>query len=277
MRRGRWLLVGGALALTAACSGAADAPTSTTATTTSAAADSSKLRVTVPALGGVAAPAESAAVGSAAGGSTAGSETASSEAPETTSGADLPPTETAPVASAPTAPATVAVELVDCDDCAVIATRSNVAGDLSAALITSGGRATLLSVDAAGSVIGILNVPYGATFPAPGDGQLACGDDGRCVVVAAQPDGRAILSAFLLTETGAWQDLSGSGGFVSATTRGQPVMAAGSVGVAIQVSDGTTTVWTVLHWNGELFATVGCAPDAAAPDLTALSLASCLS
>lgn len=197
-------------------------------------------------------------------------------------GSGAPPTGSVPVASTPGAadpalPTTVNVQLVDCADCAVIGTHANVVGSYSAALTTRGGRATLLAVDPAGTVAGVLNVPYGVSFPPPAEGRLACGAGGRCVVVAGQPDGTAVLSVFELTAAGTWRDLSGAGGFVSATSKGAPVAIEDSLGVAIQVSDGATTVWTVLSWNGQQFSVLGCAPDGDAPDLAALDLTSCLS
>ncbi len=106
---------------------------------------------------------------------------------------------------------------------------------------------------------------------------LACGTGSRCVVVGALPAGRAILSAFELTESGAWRDLSGDGGFVSATAKGYPVVLQDSLGVAIQDSNGTSTVWMVLSWTGQFYTVLGCAPDAAVADLTALSSNICLS
>lgn len=178
---------------------------------------------------------------------------------------------------APAALSTVTLDLVGCADCTVLGTHADVVAGYSVALILRGGRATLLSVDGDGAVVGAINVPYGSTFPAPPDGRLACGAGGRCVLAAAQPDGRTILSAYELGATGTWRDLSGTGGFLSATSSGGPVALEDAYGAAIQVSDGTTTVWTVLSWDGERFSSIGCAPDAPAPDLAALSLTSCLS
>ena len=166
--------------------------------------------------------------------------------------------------------------LANCDGCTVIATASSVSDGLSAALIGQNGRALLLSLDASGGVRGASNVPYGSTFPSPADGRLACGADGRCVVVAAA-DGHAVLSAFQLNADGSWTDLSGSGGFVSATSDGLAVPLEGGYAAAIKVGDGSTTVWTVLAWTGSGFGVVGCTPDAAAPDLAALDLDTCLS
>lgn len=180
-------------------------------------------------------------------------------------------------ATAPAAAIPVPVDLVGCDDCEVLATRAAVVGTYAAALISRGGRANLLSLDPTGTVVGIVNIPYGATFAAPPDRMLACGAGGRCVVVAAQPDGRAILSAYQLADNGGWLDLSGAAGFVSATTKGLVVPLEDAYGVAIQVSDGTTTVWTVLSWNGTMYGSIGCAPDAETPNLSLLDPQLCLS
>ena len=111
------------------------------------------------------------------------------------------------------------VSLANCDGCTVLATHRGVTGELSAALVGTGsGRAILLSVGGDGQVSGVIGVPYGAAFSAPDGGVLACAQ-GRCVVQGRQSDGRAILSAFELTDTGAWRDVSGDDAFPSATER----------------------------------------------------------
>ena len=120
-------------------------------------------------------------------------------------------------------------------------------------------------------------VSSGVTFAAPPDGRLACGAGGRCLVQATQADGNAVLSAFGLGADGQWTDLSGSDGFVSATDKAVPVVLEDALGAAVQVTDGTTTVWNVLAWNGSEFATIGCGPGGDAPDLAALDMAACLS
>ncbi len=171
----------------------------------------------------------------------------------------------------------VQVRLAECADCQVLGTHANVVDGYSAALISQGGRAVIAAIDPSGAPAGILAVPYGVTFAAPADGRLACGAGGRCIVVAAMADGRAVLSAYGLAADGTWTDLSGSGGFVSATAKGLPVSLEDELGAAVQDTDGTRTVWNVLSWNGSAFATLGCGPDADTPDLTSLDLALCLS
>jgi hypothetical protein len=132
-----------------------------------------------------------------------------------------------------------------------------------------------MAVDSSGEARSIANIPYGTTFPAPADGVLVCGAT-RCVIAAMSADGRAVLSAFELTDAG-WVDRSGSGGFRSATSRGVPVLLDGGAAAAIQLSDGSTTVWTVLAWNGRNYTAAGCMPDAETPDLAAIDPARCLS
>ncbi len=171
----------------------------------------------------------------------------------------------------------VSVELVDCPGCSVIATRAAVMGDLSAAMISREGRVALLSVATDGAVRGAINVPYGSSFPAPADGVLNCDATSKCVLLAYQPDGTAMLSAFELTSTGAWRDISGDGAFPSATAKGGVVALAAGLGIAVQVSDGTTIAWMVLGWTGEFYTTAGCAPDGPLPTAAVLDPAKCLS
>ena len=261
----------------AGCGGADGSGGSSTAavgssTTAIATSVPSKLVVTVPSL--------SASDG---GSVPVSSPEASSVAAETaatiseTSISDGPPASESAAPAETSAPATVDVTLANCEECTVIGTAAGVAGGLSVALISQNGRAVLLSLDGSGAVRGASNVPYGSTFPSPPDGRLGCGGDARCVVVGAQPDGHAVLSAFQLNGDGSWTDLSGSGGFVSATGDGVAVPLEGGYAAAIKVSDGATTVWTVIAWNGSAFAVVGCTPDGATPDLSALDLGVCLS
>ncbi len=186
--------------------------------------------------------------------------------------------EASPAApAAPSVPASVEVQLVGCQDCQVLGTHGDVVGGYSAALVSQGGRAAVISVDRAGTLVAIQSVPYGVTFAAQPDGRLACGAGGRCLVLATQADGKAVLSAFGLGADGRWTDLSGSDGFVSATDKAVAVMLEDALGAAVQVTDGTTTIWNVLAWNGSEFATLGCGPDGDAPDLPSLDLAACLS
>ncbi|MEP6980846.1 MAG: hypothetical protein ABJA16_08810 [Nakamurella sp.] len=238
-----------------------------------------KLQVTVPGLGG-APVAESDTAPAATGGDSPAIPTDTAVAASSTDAEDGVAVEASP--AAPTSPAggagaTVDVQLVGCGDCQVLGTHADVVAGYSAALISQGGRAAVISVDPAGGLVGIMAVPYGVTFAVQPGGRLACGAGGRCLVVAAQSDGRIVLSAFALGADGNWTDLSGSGGFVSATTKGLPVALEDALGAAVQVTDGTTTVWNVLAWNGSGFATLGCGPDGDTPDLATLELANCLS
>lgn len=170
------------------------------------------------------------------------------------------------------------VSLANCDGCAVVATHRDVTGGRSAALVSTGsGRALLLSVDADGQVAGVIGVPYGAAFPAPDDGVLPCAQ-GRCVVSGRQPDGRAMLSAFDLTDSGAWRDVSGDDAFPSATERSAVVDLDGELAIAVQDQASAAAVWMLYTWGGERFAVLGCAPDGDPPASAAdVSPAGCLS
>jgi len=207
--------------------------------------------------------------------------------PETTAAAEVPdpPTDapaptTAPAEAAPAAPPGEAlnVSLANCDGCTVLATHRGVAGDLSAALVGTGsGRAVLLSVGADGAVAGVIGVPYGAAFSAPEGGVLAC-EQARCVVQGRQNDGRAILSAFELTGSGAWRDVSGDDAFPSATERAAIVELGGQLGIAVQDQGDGPAVWMLYTWGGDRFAVVGCAQDGAPPaSVDAVSPSACLS
>jgi hypothetical protein len=198
---------------------------------------------------------------------------------------DLPTDAQAPAAVTDAPPATppgdaLNVSLANCDGCTVLATHRGVAGDLSAALVGTGsGRAVLLSVGADGSVAGVIGVPYGAAFPAPDGGVLAC-EQARCVVQGRQSDGRAILSAFELTGSGAWRDVSGDDAFPSATERAAVVELGGQLGIAVQDQADGPAVWMLYRWDGDggRFAVVGCAPDGTPPaSLDAVTPSGCLS
>ena len=177
--------------------------------------------------------------------------------------------EAAPAATQPPAPPAgdpVPISLANCDGCSVLATHRAVSGDLSAALVgTQAGRAILLSVDPDGQVKGVIGVPYGASFAAPANGVLACDGQARCAVEGTQPDGRAILSAFELTETGAWRDVSGDDAFPSATERAGVIDLGGELGLAVQVQGAAAAVWMLYQWSGDRFTVVGCAPDGDLP------------
>jgi hypothetical protein len=213
--------------------------------------------------------------------STGPSDSANESSSTGGAGADLTSTPTPAATSNPMPTVAegggVAVDLSTCAECSVLATAPQVRDGLSAALVGQAGRGVLLSVDLAGAVQGASNVPYGATFPAPPDRHLSCGNDSRCVVVAQDSSGRAVLSVFELGSDGQWADLSGSQGFVSATARGTALRVDGSTAVGIQVSDGSSTVWLVLAWNGSEFTTIGCAPDAESVAVEQVSPDTCLS
>ena len=177
--------------------------------------------------------------------------------------------EAAPAATQPPAPPAgdpVPISLANCDGCSVLATHRAVSGDLSAGLVgTQAGRAILLSVDPDGQVKGVIGVPYGASFPAPADGVLPCDGQARCAVLGTQTDGRAILSAFELTGTGAWRDVSGDDAFPSATERAAVIDLGGELGLAVQDQGDGAAVWMLYQWSGDRFTVAGCAPDADTP------------
>ena len=193
------------------------------------------------------------------------------------SGAPLRPSD---IEAAPAPPPGEAlnVSLANCDGCTVLATHRGVTGELSAALVGTGsGRAVLLSVGADGAVAGVIGVPYGAAFSAPEGGVLAC-EQARCVVQGRQNDGRAILSAFELTGSGAWRDVSGDDAFPSATERAAIVDLGGQLGIAVQDQADGPAVWMLYTWGGDRYAVVGCAQDGAPPaSVEAVSPSVCLS
>ena len=122
----------------------------------------------------------------------------------------------------------------------------------------------------------MIGVPYGAAFAAPDGGVLACAQ-GRCVVEGRQSDGRAILSAFELTDTGAWRDVSGDDAFPSATERAAVIDLGGELGIAVQDQGDGAAVWMLYTWGGDRYAVVGCAADGAPPASVAdVSPAACL-
>jgi hypothetical protein len=158
------------------------------------------------------------------------------------------------------------ISLANCEGCSVLATHRGVTGELSAALVgTQAGRAILLSVGPDGQVKGVIGVPYGASFAAPADGVLPCDGQARCAVEGTQPDGRAILSAFELTGTGAWRDVSGDDAFPSATERAGVIDLGGELGLAVQDQGDGAAVWMLYQWSGDRFTVAGCAPDGDSP------------
>ena len=210
-------------------------------------------------------------------------ETAQVPAAETDTAGPAPETTAAATAANPApAPAPsgqgLNVSLANCDGCTVLATHRDVAGGRSAALVSTGsGRGLLLSVGSDGQVAGVIGVPYGAAFPAPADGVLPCAQ-GRCVVTGRQNDGRAILSAFELTDTGAWRDVSGDDAFPSATERSAVIDLDGELAIAVQDQGDAAAVWMLYTWGGDRFAVLGCAADGDPPaTAAAVSPSACLS
>ena len=180
-----------------------------------------------------------------------------------------PASQPAPAGASASAPADRAlpISLARCKGCSVLATHRNVSGVLSAALVvSSAGRALLLSVAPDGKVSGVIGVPYGASFPAPADGVLACDALAHCLVQGAQPDGRAILSAFELTGSGAWRDVSGDDAFPSATERAAVVDLGNQLGLAVQDEGDGPAVWVLYRWGtDDRYTVVGCAADGEPP------------
>lgn len=297
---GRWMIAGCALMTLAGCASgslsapdtsgpATSPPASSTPVSTAVSITGPTVIVTVPDLVLTSAPAVEAAP------SPAPAESAPSEPSVDAEPAPVEqavPTETpeppaeapAPVEPAPTPePAPPAgeginVSLENCDGCTVLATHRGVTGELSGALVGTGsGRAILLSVRPDGSVAGVIGVPYGAAFSAADGGVLACAQ-GRCVVQGRQADGRAILSAFELTDSGAWRDVSGDDAFPSATERAAVIDLGGELGIAVQDQGSGEAVWILYRWSGDRFVVVGCAADGSPPSsLGAVTPGQCLS
>lgn len=134
-----------------------------------------------------------------------------------------------------------------------------------------------MSLRSNGSVGGVVNIPYGSSFPSPDGAALPCDVAARCLVTALRPDGHAVLSAWQLGDSGGWTDVSIPGGFVSLTGRAGPVDLDGGLGVAVQVAATGTggTGWLVYAWSGQGYAVLGCATGGAEPDVGSLSPDSC--
>ncbi|HEY7811878.1 MAG TPA: hypothetical protein VIC62_01490 [Nakamurella sp.] len=168
-----------------------------------------------------------------------------------------------------------------CTGCSLVATRADVVGGLGAALVATKTGAALLSVRADGSRAGVINVPYGSSFPRPAGGLMSCDTGARCVVVGRQSDGTAILSAFQLGASGTWHDVSGSGGFPSATDVGAPadLDGDGSLDLVVQESLPDGVGWIVFTWSGDDYTVKGCAAvvGTSLPDAGDLSRDSCSS
>lgn len=285
-----------ALALIAGCGSAGDQASKTppagsssltSAGTSAGAGATGSVVVTVPALldSGAASPGVGTSPGAIPGQVTSGAPSTSPLAPTTV--VTGPPTSSGPASSAPIAAgppiitttvgtptssgppstgtsggSTVAVDLAGCSGCSVVASRAGVASGLGAALVSTGPGAALLSVRADGSRVGVINVPYGSSFPRPAGGVLACDSGARCVVVGRQSDGTAILSAFLLGADGTWRDVSGSGGFPSATGVGAAadLDGDGRLELVVQEALADGVGWIVFAWAGDRYTVRGCAP-----------------
>ncbi len=236
----------------------------------------------VPPVASVASPTTAASSGAALSAASPSAEAASAASPSAEAAPSVEPPAPEPSATtAPPAPAPAGeglnVSLANCDGCTVLATHRDVTGDLSAALVATGARAILLSVAADGEARGVIGVPYGAAFPSPDGGVLACAS-GTCVVQGRQPDGRAILSAFELTDNGAWRDVSGDDAFPSATENGAVIDADDRLAIAVQDQAVGAAVWVLYTWDGTRYTVVGCAADGPAPaSADAVSPDACLS
>ena len=98
------------------------------------------------------------------------------------------------------------------------------------------------------------------------------------MVTGRQTDGRALLSAFELTESGAWRDVSGDDAFPSATERSAVIDLDGELAIAVQDQGDGSAVWMLYTWGGDRYAVLGCAPDGDPPvSAAAVSPATCLS
>lgn len=177
-------------------------------------------------------------------------------------------------------PTVVAVDMTKCEGCQVIGVAAAVQPGLDAALATAPQGAVLLATRADGAVVGVANIPYGATFPAPAGKVLPCDRSGRCFVTAVQPQGNGVISAFHLAPDGQWRDVTASGGFTSAapTALVRDVDGDGLLDIAVQAAADGALRWVVYHWSGDRFTALGCAPGSAQiPGGAALSLGGCSS
>ena len=171
---------------------------------------------------------------------------------------------------------TTALTVSNCPGCVVLATHVDVAPGLNAALVTARGRALLVAVRSGGAVAAAANITYGATFPRPADGVLPCAD-GRCLVQGVQSDGRAVISAWTLSESGSWTDVSIPNGFVSANPNARIVDLVGSQGIAVQEQQGPSAIWTVYGWDDGEYAVIGCVPVGQPIAVDSLDQDACLS
>lgn len=196
--------------------------------------------------------------------------------PAVSSRAPIPPR----IPGAPTAsgPSTVAVNLASCAGCRVIGAAAEVRPGLAVALATAPQGAVLLATRGDGAVIGVTNVPYGVTFPAPAGGALPCDRSGRCFVTAVQSQGSSVISVFQLAADGQWRDVTASGGFRSATSVAavRDIDGDGLLDIVVQAAASSGLRWVAYHWSGDRFVVLGCAPAAGAElDAAAVSLAKC--
>ena len=157
----------------------------------------------------------------------------------------------------------------------MLGTHKEVVTGFSAALINAGGRVALVSVRSNGAIGSATNVVNGATFPAIPGGLLPCDLGGRCMVIALESDGTAVVSAYTLGADGQW---SAAGDAVSsATSAAVSLDLDGDTGFAVQSSANGLTVWTVYAWKEDGFTPVGCSPNGKQPDVAVMSLDTCLS
>ena len=110
----------------------------------------------------------------------------------------------------------------------------------------------------------MIGVPYGAAFPAPDGGVLACAQARlrRARAAERRPGDPVRLRADRIR---AWRDVSGDDAFPSATERAAVVDLGGELGIAVQDQGDGAAVWMLYTWGGDRYAVLGCAADGAAP------------
>jgi hypothetical protein len=170
------------------------------------------------------------------------------------------------------------VDLASCAGCRVIGVAPEVRPGLAVALATAPQGAVLLATRGDGTVVGVTNVPYGVTFPAPPGGVLPCDRSGRCFVTAAQSHGGSVISAFELATGGQWRDVTSAGGFTSVTsaTLVRDIDGDGLLDIAVQAAASGGLRWVAYHWSGDRFVVLGCAPGSGTGlDDGSVSLAAC--
>jgi hypothetical protein len=170
------------------------------------------------------------------------------------------------------------VNLASCAGCRVIGVAPGVRPDLAVALATTPQGAVLLATRGDGTVVGVINVPYGVTFPAPPGGVLHCDGSGRCFVTATQSRGTSVISVFQLAASGQWRDVTAAGGFTSATSMAavRDLDGDGLLDIAVQADAAGALRWVAYRWSGDRFVVLGCAGGSdAVRDSAAVSLAAC--